>query len=350
MPTTPRILYCHCTYAQVVPRDVREAVLQALCQSGLAFEAVADLCELSARKDPRLQQLAQGGGLRVAACYPRAVRWLFAAAAAPLPEGTQIVNLRVEAAEEARAMLVGAAGQPGEPKGGSGAPTASPEQTFGIIQALLEQGGSLTCDAGGERFEFQGGGRSPKAAATEGGVEGEAPAAAGRRWKPWFPVVDFERCTNCMQCLSFCLFGVYGVDAQQRISVQAAENCKTNCPACSRVCPEAAIIFPKYKAGPINGDVVTDSDVQREKLKVDISALLGGDVYTLLRERSKKRFSTERDPDQALQERQRWMAKLVELGDIPPEVLMSLPSPEEIQRRAEAAKAKAQAFNKQSES
>ena len=30
-------------------------------------------------------------------------------------------------------------------------------------------------------------------------------------------------------------------------------------------------------------------------------------------------------------------------GDIPPEVLMSLPSPEEIQRRADEAKAKAQA-------
>ncbi|HRQ88427.1 MAG TPA: ferredoxin family protein, partial [Bacteroidia bacterium] len=30
-------------------------------------------------------------------------------------------------------------------------------------------------------------------------------------WKPWFPVIDYDRCTNCMQCLSFCLFDVYGV-------------------------------------------------------------------------------------------------------------------------------------------
>src|SRR5262245_34110763 len=36
-------------------------------------------------------------------------------------------------------------------------------------------------------------------------------------WKPWFPVIDYDRCTNCMQCLSFCLFGVYGVDAAQKI-------------------------------------------------------------------------------------------------------------------------------------
>jgi len=47
-------------------------------------------------------------------------------------------------------------------------------------------------------------------------------------------------------------------------------------------------MFPKYKAGPINGDVVRDADLQREKMKVDISALLGGDVYSLLRDRSEK--------------------------------------------------------------
>jgi Pyruvate/2-oxoacid:ferredoxin oxidoreductase delta subunit len=162
-------------------------------------------------------------------------------------------------------------------------------------------------------------------------------------WKPWFPVIDYDRCTNCMQCLSFCLFGVYGVDEHQRIQAQNHDNCKTNCPACSRVCPEAAIMFPKYKAGPINGDEVHDSDLGREKMKVDISALLGGDVYSALRQRSaqaKERFSKERDDKKALQERQRCLTKLAQGGDIPLEVLMSLPSPEEIQRRAEEAKAK----------
>lgn len=173
---------------------------------------------------------------------------------------------------------------------------------------------------------------------------GARPAAA---WKPWFPVLDYDRCTNCMQCLSFCLFGVYGVDGDKRIQVQNHDNCKTNCPACSRVCPEAAIMFPKYKAGPINGDVVSDSDLNREKMKIDISALLGGDVYSLLRtrsERARSRFSKERDSDKALLERQKCLTKLASLaGDIPPEVLMSLPSPEEIARRAEEASAKAQA-------
>jgi len=169
-------------------------------------------------------------------------------------------------------------------------------------------------------------------------------AAEPGAWKPWFPVIDFDRCTNCMQCLSFCLFGVYGVDGEQRIQVQNNEQCKTNCPACSRVCPEAAIMFPKYKTGPINGDVVSAEDLEREKMKIDISSLLGGDIYSMLRdrtERAKSRFSKERDADKALNERQKCLTKLAQEGDIPAEVLMSLPSPEEIQARAEVAKAKA---------
>lgn len=175
---------------------------------------------------------------------------------------------------------------------------------------------------------------------------GVAAANTADTWKPWFPVIDTARCTNCMQCLSFCLFGVYGVDEGKRIQVQNNDNCKTNCPACSRVCPEAAIMFPKYKAGPINGDLVSDADLAKEKMKVDISALLGGDVYAMLRlrsEKAKSRFSKERDSDKALAERQKCLVKLAAAGDIPPEVLMSLPSPEEIARRAAEAQAKAEA-------
>ncbi len=175
------------------------------------------------------------------------------------------------------------------------------------------------------------------------------PGAAGA-WKPWFPVIDYDRCTNCMQCLSFCLFDVYGVDDNQKIQVKNQDNCKTNCPACSRVCPEVAIMFPKYASGPINGDVVNQADLEREKMKVDISALLGGDIYSRLRDRSeaaKSRFSKERSPDKALDERKRCLTKLQQSGIIPEEVLAeldlaSLPSPDEIQRKAAEAAARAQ--------
>lgn len=168
------------------------------------------------------------------------------------------------------------------------------------------------------------------------------------RWKPWFPVIDYDRCTNCMQCLSFCLFDVYGVTKAGQITVQNQSNCKTDCPACSRVCPEVAILFPKYKAGPINGDEISVDDVRREAMKVDISSLLGGDIYSMLRDRSakaKSRFSKERDDDRALKERQRCLTKLqqnIEGLDIPAEVLSSLPSADTIRERAEKAKQKAQ--------
>src|SRR5881394_933480 len=196
------------------------------------------------------------------------------------------------------------------------------------------------------RFQDIAGFDAVRVAETVESVRAERNAAKHGDWKPCFPVIDYDRCTNCMQCLSFCLFGVYGVDELHRIQVQNNDNCKTNCPACSRVCPEAAIMFPKYKSGPINGDVVSAEDLQREKMKIDISALLGGDVYSMLRERSeraKSRFSKERDANKALTERQKCLVKLAQAGDIPAEVLMSLPSPDEIIRRAEEAKAKAQA-------
>ena len=172
-------------------------------------------------------------------------------------------------------------------------------------------------------------------------------ATPGKRWKPWFPVIDYQRCTNCMQCLSFCLFDVYGVTQDGRIQVQKESNCKTDCPACSRVCPEVAIMFPKYKAGPINGDEVHADDIRREAMKVDISALLGGDIYSMLRDRSakaKSRFSLERDDERALKERQRCLDKLKRDGsamEIPAEVLASLPSAEEIQVKAEHARQRA---------
>jgi Pyruvate/2-oxoacid:ferredoxin oxidoreductase delta subunit len=169
------------------------------------------------------------------------------------------------------------------------------------------------------------------------------------KWKPWFPVIDYDRCTNCMQCMSFCLFDVYGVSSEGKIKVQNQSNCKTDCPACSRVCPEVAILFPKYRFGPINGDEVNSDDVRREAMKVDISALLGGDIYAALRDRSakaKSRFSKERDEDRALKERMRCLEKLQKsLGEmeIPSEVMASLPSPEQIKAKADEAKARAEA-------
>lgn len=101
-----RVLYCHCQYAQVVPAEVKQAVLRHLCDSGKPFDAVADLCEMSARRDPALARLAGGCGLKIAACFPRAVKGLFRNAGAPLsPETAEVVNMRTLKADEAIAAL-----------------------------------------------------------------------------------------------------------------------------------------------------------------------------------------------------------------------------------------------------
>jgi hypothetical protein len=102
-----RILYCNCTYAQVVPPEVKQQVLRKLAESGMAFDAVADLCELSAKRDPALKQFAQGGPVKIAACFERAVRGLFIAAETPLPEtGVEIRNMRTESADQVLESLL----------------------------------------------------------------------------------------------------------------------------------------------------------------------------------------------------------------------------------------------------
>lgn len=89
----------------------------------------------------------------------------------------------------------------------------------------------------------------------------------GRRW---YPVIDYSRCTNCMECIDFCLFGVYGVDSVDTILVEQPDNCRKGCPACSRVCPENAIMFPQHKTPAIAGS----SDVIAS-MKIDLSQLFG---------------------------------------------------------------------------
>ena len=129
---------------------------------------------------------------------------------------------------------------------------------------------------------------------------------ASRRW---YPVIDFSRCTNCMECVDFCLFGVYGVDGTENILVEQPDNCRKGCPACSRVCPENAIIFPQHKAPAIAGAQI-DGD---EGFKIDLSQLFGapatGDdpIATAARERDEQLLLAGRDAvgiDDSLKKRQ----------------------------------------------
>ena len=66
----------------------------------------------------------------------------------------------------------------------------------------------------------------------------------------WYPVTYLSLCTNCGHCLQFCLFGVYELDEAGQVCVTNPDNCKAGCPACSRICPTSAIMFPRYHQDP----------------------------------------------------------------------------------------------------
>ena len=112
---------------------------------------------------------------------------------------------------------------------------------------------------------------------------------------PWFPVIDRSRCTGCGTCADYCLFSVYKTnpprEAPERIRVCAPLNCKTGCPACSRLCPTGALIFPFCAEPALNGSV----ENPQPRTKEDALASLGADPHKVLAERrAKKRLI---DPD-----------------------------------------------------
>lgn len=270
MTKSSLILFCNCAYSQVISEGVKSEVLNAIKGAGVEFEAVTDLCEMSAKKNPALKRLAKENRIKIAACYPRAVKWLFHASGAPLPqEGVEFLNMRTSSAEEIISLLLG---------------EKTPVRSKREIQ-LQEKGD----------------------------------------WIPWFPVIDYDRCKNCMQCLNFCLFGVYGLDEKEQVQVINPAGCKTNCPACARLCPQTAIIFPKYTDSPINGGEVDNSKTGTQNLDLDITSLSHSDIHELIRQRSrsKKRFSKDKTD-----RRQVNIASLQEQLDIPSNVLASLSSDE----------------------
>lgn len=344
-----KILYCHCAghsaavqrggdhaHRDALSEGVKREVLGGLCASGRTFTALPDLCRLAARDDPALDGLARSSDLRIAACFPRAVRWLLARCGVDPAREISIANMRSESAERVLSVLTAdfedAAGGAavavpvGDPprivvheSPGGGSP--SPERRAEIVATLLDDRCTVTCTAAGTAPEAPGDGEmhlnwkdladlSPEA--ITGRVEElrrESELPPPDDWVPWFPVIDYDRCGNCGQCLNFCLFGTYARSEDDAVEVRNPSHCKTNCPACARICPELAIIFPKHPTGPINGDVVREEDLEGETVKVDPAALARGDVYAALRNRS------------ASEGGQRSTEELIEKLEIPPDVL-----------------------------
>jgi heterodisulfide reductase subunit A-like polyferredoxin len=237
MRTIKKILYCSCShYPDLVPSEKRKAVLSALNARAVEVVVVSDLCKMAAKKDPALALMRDSDELVIVACHPRAVHALFHAAGASLKDRkVEILNMRTQNADE-------------------------------IVQRLTAGVGVAQ--------------RKPEL------VEGRPDKSDD--WTPWFPVIDRGRCKNCKQCLSFCLFGVYEENEKGQVVVKNPRKCKTNCPACSRICPEVAIIFPKCPEAPINGAEIDDEKAARANVKVNMDKILGSDPYKALAERKKQ--------------------------------------------------------------
>jgi NAD-dependent dihydropyrimidine dehydrogenase PreA subunit len=304
----PHVVVCSCAYYDIIPQSSRDQILAALgedatfCvstasstgprQDGGAVEVVSDLCGLAANRDPRLKTWADGAPLTVVACFPRAVCWLFHAAGAPLPDGqARILNMR----------------------------TQSPEE---IIEELMKDNGLLMIEE--ERAH------SASAANHQSSIINHQ-----SDWVPWFPVIDYDRCRNCKQCLNFCLFGVYALSAEGRVEVQKPSGCKTNCPACARMCPNKAIIFPKYADAHINGDETPVEIADRGLQIADSSrgdALKSGDILERIRQHGagRKRFAKPADGQASTRSCPTLDSLRRDLG-IPDDVLASL-TPAELQR------------------
>lgn len=207
---------CACAQYRRLPADVLAALPGACRAAGGGCEIVADLCFVAARDRSTLERFASYDA--VVACQPRAVRAFFDGFSSP----PRCVDGRVASVAD----LLSALSLPPAPT-------------------------DLDVDTDGTN----------------------APSPPPEDWTPWFPVIDRERCIDCKKCVDFCLFGVYAV-VDGKVRVTRPEACKTDCPACARICPRNAIMFPKSNEDRLNGALDTiapptddDRTALRERLQ-----------------------------------------------------------------------------------
>jgi NAD-dependent dihydropyrimidine dehydrogenase PreA subunit len=222
------ITVCVCASREIIDKDKVAALAARLKAGGYAVVLEPDLCGKIQNGAPEALRAASG---TVLACYPRAVRSLFDTLGAT-PE--KIIDIR-----------------------------------NGSAETVSEELGLAPLEANGD------------AAAVFAREIAAMPRQEGA--DPWFPVIDKQRCSECEKCRDFCLFGVYAVE-NGRVAVRQPGNCKNNCPACARLCPSEAIIFPKYERSPVNGGLENEEHataldtnaIYDEALRERLAARRGG--------------------------------------------------------------------------
>jgi NAD-dependent dihydropyrimidine dehydrogenase PreA subunit len=248
-----KILFCNCG-GKIIEEARKNEIAEFLKDSTADVIQLSDLCGLSVtEKETTYQMLKDAEELLIIACYPRTLHLLLKdIGIKPDTIPTQVLNFK----------------------------ELDNESIFKAVQASLENSGS------------------PSAFET---------LSTKDEWIPWFPIIDKERCTDCGQCANFCLFGVYEY-TDQKVKVVYPQGCKNNCPACARICPHTAIIFPKYiQGGAISGSDVIDEVAEQQRQLQDMDSILGSDIYSALEQRKIRRQSIIRNEEmkKAMAEREK---------------------------------------------
>jgi len=206
---------------------------------------------------PAMRHLKSVAGDMVvlSALYPRAAYWLLSA------EGVKGRMGRVPGAAD------------GETDAAAAEDQDLPDRTIWCLDLRtheqsdqwLQQIGQIVAERSGQPAELD----APAGKSTAPAGE---PTRVEETARPrWYPVIDFGRCANCLECLNFCLFGVFSVDGSGRLVIEDPDACRDGCPACARVCPQAAIMFPAHGNPALAGDAAATP----ESLGTDLIQLLG---------------------------------------------------------------------------
>jgi ferredoxin len=217
MENTSCILFCECG-AGLIPENESIKLKDGLKHLDVDVYELHDLCAMSLNEKEVLGGFgAKYSKVIILACYPRAVKNMLKQGEVSLPE-IEVINFRKLPAERILSML---REDYNIPEGTAG---------YSVYRS------SLTVPA-------------------------------------WYPVIDHSLCTECGKCASFCLFGVYRFD-RKSLKVVNPLSCKNNCPACARVCPGSAVIFPRFAeksviAGAEPGEVPKSEERELSKLLME---------------------------------------------------------------------------------
>ena len=88
---------------------------------------------------------------------------------------------------------------------------------------------------------------------------------------PWYPSIDYDKCTYCGKCVEYCTLGTYEFqenDGKKRPLVKNPNNCVVLCSGCDSICPAGAITHPSKKEFQKKlKEIRTDPDLKLRKNK-----------------------------------------------------------------------------------